>query len=78
MFGLENEDNKGKRKKFDFDLEVEVKENASRKKEILASADKHIGEIKKQLREGAKGKDFEQLGTLLNGYEALKRVIKRI
>ncbi len=49
MFGLEKETDK----KFVFDLEKEIKGNKHRGKEILDTVEKHITDIKKNLREGA-------------------------
>ncbi len=74
MFGLE----KKPADKFAFDLEKEIKEKPSRGKEILDQVEKRIQEIKKALREGANEKDFESLGTLLYGYSALQKVLRKI
>jgi hypothetical protein len=72
MFGLEQE----KQKKFVFDLEKDIK--SGRGKEILHKVEEKIHEIKKELREGAKEKEFDQLGTLLHGYSALQKVLKKV
>ncbi|MDE3046541.1 MAG: DUF5398 family protein [Verrucomicrobiota bacterium] len=73
MFGMEK---KGP-EKFVFDLEKEIKEKPTRGKEILTQVEGRINEIKKQLREGANEKEFDQLGILLNGYTALQKVLKK-
>jgi hypothetical protein len=76
MYGLEQ----GKKgvKKFVFDLEREIKERPGHGKELLAKAEKRINEIKQALREGAKGKDFDNLGILLHGYTSLQKVLKKV
>lgn len=74
MYGLEKED-KGK---FKFDLEKEIAAKPARGKEILGKVEKRLQEIKASLREGAKDKDFDKLGILLNGYSALQKVLKKI
>lgn len=74
MYGLE----KDKGKKFFFDLEEEIQTKPNRRKEILEKAEKSIQDIKKKLREGANEKEFDQLGTLLQGYAALQKVIKKV
>lgn len=74
MYGLE----KGKKgKDFMFDLERELKERPGRSKELLLKAENRIQEIKKTLREGASDKDFDKLGILLHGYNALKKTIAK-
>jgi hypothetical protein len=74
MYGLEKKPGE----KFVFDLEKEIQESPLRGKEILETAEKRIHEIKKQLREGANEKEFDQLGVLLNGYSALQRVLRKV
>jgi len=74
MYGLEKKGDK----KFAFDLEKEIKEKPARAKQILEMAESRILEIKKSLREGANEKDFDKLGTLLNGYAALQKVLKKL
>lgn len=73
MYGLEKKPGQGAI----FDLEKEIKEKPSRAKEILKNTEKRINELKKQLREGANEKDFDQLGILLNGYTSLQKVLKK-
>lgn len=74
MFGLEKEPGK----KFAFDLEKEIKDKPNRGKEILETTEKRILEIKKNLREGAHEKDFDELGILLHGYTALQKVLRKV
>jgi hypothetical protein len=75
MYGLEKEK---KGEKFVFDLEREIKENPAHGKTILKKVEEKIGEIKHQLRAGADGKDFDNLGILLQGYTALQKVLKKV
>jgi hypothetical protein len=74
MYGLEKKPGD----RFVFDLEKEMKEKPGRSKEIMEKVEHRITEIKKQLREGASEKDFDQLGILLHGYAALKKVLRKI
>ena len=75
MYGLKDE--KQKPGKFAFDLEKEMKEKPARGKEILDKAQTQIQEIKNQLAKGASEKEYDQLNTLLYGYTALQKVIKK-
>jgi hypothetical protein len=72
MYGLE------KSKKFDFDLETEIKQKPKRRTEILNDAKKKAEEIKNQLKSPKKPSNFEELGLLLNAYEALDKVLNKI
>ncbi len=74
MYGLEKKGGA----KFAFDLEKELQEKPSRSKEILEKVEKRMTDIKKLLREGAKEKEFDQLGILLHGYAALQKVLKKV
>jgi len=74
MYGLEKEPTE----KFAFDLEKDVKGKTARGKEIQERAEKRIQELKKLLREGANEKEFDQLGTLLHGYAALQKVLRKV
>lgn len=74
MYGLENKPGE----KFAFDLEKKIKKHPAHAKELIEKAQHHINEIKKQLREGASEKDFDQLGVLLHGYTALQKVLKKV
>ncbi len=74
MYGLEKE----KIKKFDFDLEVEIRKNPSRKKEIISNAKSKANEIRNELKAKQRPANFEDLAHLLNGYDALEKVINKI
>lgn len=74
MFGLEKKPGE----KFLFDLEKEILEKPSRSKQILTHVEHQIAEIKKTLREGTNEKEFDPLGILLHGYNALQKVVKKI
>jgi len=74
MFGLEKE----KRRKFSFDLEKEIEERPEQGRKYIEKAENRILEIKKQLREGAAEKQFDELDILLNGYGALQKTLKKI
>ena len=76
MYGLEKEDQR--HKKFVFDLEKEIRENPSRGKKIQENVEEQITALKKQLREGAKEKESDQLGVLLHGYTSLQRVLRKV
>lgn len=74
MYGMEE----GKdRKKFSFDLEVEIEKNPQRRKELLEKAASRAHEIKTALRDGSNKNDVDSLGTLLQGYTALQKVLKK-
>jgi len=74
MFGLE----KSPREKFDFDLEVDLKENPKKAKELLSKIESNITKIKKKLKSGGSKEELNKLGTLLQGYTALLKVLKRV
>ncbi len=74
MFGMEKQPGA----KFAFDLEKEMKDNPRRGKEIMEKVEKRIHDVKKELREGANEKDFDQLGILLHGYMALQKVLRKV
>ena len=71
MYGLE------KRKKFDFDLEIDLKKNPKEKLKIQDKIKKETEEIKTLLKKKEEG-NFEDLGILLNAYDALDKVISKI
>ncbi len=73
MFGLE----KKKNKPFEFDLEKELKGSKKRKNEIFSICDTKIQHLKNALREGRAAENFDQCGLLIQGYEALKKVVQR-
>lgn len=74
MYGLE----KKPEARFAFDLEKEIKKKPQHGKDILEKAEKKMAEIKKTLREGADQKDFDHLGTLLHGYAALQKILRKV
>lgn len=74
MFGMEKENPK----KFVFDLEKEIQQQPARGKEIQHRVEQQINTLKKNLREGAKEKEFDQLGILLHGYTALQKVLRKV
>ncbi len=77
MFGLE--DQKGKKKKaeeFVFELEKELK-TPKKHQEIKSLVETRVQKIKEHLRAGEVHDDFDRLGLLLHGYNALLKVISR-
>ena len=72
MFGLEKKKNPNF---LVFDLEKDL-EDSKKQKSHVKNAEKHIAELKKQLREGASSEDFEDLGLLLHGYSALLKILE--
>lgn len=74
MFGLE----KDPAGKFEFDLEKDLHKHPDKAKKILEKAHKEIASIKKQMKEGSSKKEADELAILLQGYNAIERVIKRI
>ncbi len=73
MFGLE----KGKKKEFKFfDLEKDL-ESPKKSKDLMKKVEKHVQDLKNQIRKGADSKEFEQLGVLLHGYSALMKILTR-
>ena len=73
MYGLE----KKPKHVFEFDLEKDLKKDPSKVHEHLKATEKKIQEIKTQLREGSKGPELDQLGTLLLGYQALQKILNQ-
>ena len=76
MFGLGQEKKKGG-EEFIFELESEFRD-PKKHKEIKAKVESRIEELKKLLREGEKQKEFERLGLILHGYNALLKVMSRV
>ncbi|MBS0585511.1 MAG: DUF5398 family protein [Verrucomicrobia bacterium] len=71
MFGLD----KGKKEPlFIFDLEKDLQDDSKQTK-LVQRIEKHIQEIKTELRKGTKVEEFEKLGLLLHGYSALLKII---
>ena len=74
MFGLE----KSPREKFDFDLEIDIKENPQKAKELLNKVESNINKIKQNLKKGGSTEDLNKLGTLMQGYTSLLKVLKKV
>ena len=74
MFGLEKQKDEPF---FTFDLEKEM-QNPEKQAATVKRVESHIQEIKQTLRNGAKSKEFEDLGFLLHGYSALLKVLTKI
>jgi transcription termination factor NusB len=73
MYGLE----KSKDDKFNFDLEIDLKKNPKRQDEIFKRIDENITSIKNELRKASDKKDLDKLGILLQGYQAMQKVLKK-
>lgn len=74
MFGLE----KSPKEKFDFDLEIDIKENPKKAQALIDKIENNINKIKQGLKKGGTDEILNKLGTLLQGYTALLKVLKRI
>ena len=74
MFGLEEK----QKEPFLYDLEKKIRKDPKNAKQMLERISQHEHEIKEILRKGDNKKEFDDLKTLLEGYEALTIVIKRI
>lgn len=74
MFGFE----KKKPKTFSFDLEEEMNKDSQKGKKYLDIAEKRIEEIKSNLRSGHGEEEFDNLGVLLHGYTALRKVLNKV
>lgn len=74
MYGLE----KNQKEPFLYDLEKKIRKDPKNAKQMLEKIGQHEYEIKEILRKGDNKKEFSDLKTLLEGYEALSTVIKRI
>ncbi len=59
---------------FTFDLEKDLRDD-KKQTELIHRIEKHIQEIKTELRKGTKVHDFEKLGLLLHGYSALLKIL---
>lgn len=77
MFGLENQKKKNKEDEFLFDLEEEVKVR-SKYNELKKKLEDRVQQIKGILRSGEAKEDFDQFGSLLQGYTALQKVMGRM
>jgi len=72
MYGLEKE-----KKPFEFDLEKELKKDRIKAKKRLDEIEERIHEVKKEIREGKSSKDLDDLGIILHGYTAAKKVLNK-
>lgn len=77
MFGLEDQKKKKGEDDFLFDLELEIKAR-SKYNELKKKLEDRVQRIKGILRSGEAKEDFDQFGTLLQGYTALQKVMSRI
>jgi hypothetical protein len=76
MFGMGSSENKNK---FDFDLEREIKKEPVKGKKMIEKVGTRIQEIKNHLREGkSASQEMDELGVILHGYTALKKVLSRV
>jgi len=75
MFGLEK---KKKPKAFEFDLEKQLRSSKDEAKKVLHQIDSQSRRLKSALRKGQASENFDQCGTLLQGYAALRRVVNRV
>jgi len=73
MYGLE----KNPKANFEMDLEKDLKKHPAKAREMAKNVEGKIQEIKALLREGSKGSDFDNLGTLLHGYTAMLKVLNK-
>ena len=72
MFGLKKDK---KKHPFEFDLEKDLRQDSKKRTKVIDDISHRKQELKTLLREGAKSNEFEECGLLLQGYEALERVI---
>lgn len=76
MFGLEDQQKKGKNNEFVFELEKELKDPAQ-SKALKAHIEERVQKIKELLRSGENKEEFDNFGVLLHGYTALLKVVGR-
>lgn len=79
MFGMEGQSKKKKNDANDkeyFDLEQDIKD-PDFVKDLFESIENKLHLIKQSLREGDSKENFQKLGTLLQGYTGLTRVLLR-
>jgi hypothetical protein len=72
MYGI----NQDKKRPLHFDLEKQIQDPEEGKK-VLEKAEWGTRTIKGMLRAGTQGQDFDRLGILLQGYMALKKVLRK-
>lgn len=76
MFGLEGQQKKKKTEEFVFELEKELKD-PKKFQEIKAKIEKRIQKIKDSLRSGDDQEEFDRFGLLLQGYNAILKIMSR-
>jgi len=74
MFGLE----KKKKEVFQFDLEKELRQDPNKLQALFKETETKINAIKGELRKGADTQNFDALGTLMQGYSVLLRILTRL
>lgn len=74
MFGLEKQPHTP----FEFELEKELKADPTKAHALLKVAEAKIQELKTYLRQGTASEEFDDCGSLLHAFAALKRVLERI
>lgn len=77
MFGLEDQKQNKKRAPFVFDLEKELG-NSKFRQDIKAKIESRIQKLKEELRSGEEKERYDILSVLLQGYDALLKVITRV
>lgn len=77
MFGLENQNKKKKQDEFFFDLEIELRAR-SKYNEMKKNVEDKVQRVKSILRSGEAKEDFDQFGSLLQGYTSLQKVMSRL
>lgn len=78
MFGLEDQKKKKKKaEEFVFDFEHALKDPA-KQKEYREKIEGKIQVLKEALRGGEEKEKYETYGLLLQGYEALNKVMNRV
>lgn len=76
MFGLEDQKKKKQSKEFVFELEKEL-HNPKRQKEIRAQIENRLTKVKEYLKKGTEKLDFDRMGTILQGYASLLKIVDR-
>lgn len=74
MYGME----KKSRNYFEFDLEKELTSNNKKKTSLIKEAQDNIAEIKAAMKKTNDKGILESFGTLVHGFTALERVLKKI
>lgn len=77
MFGLESQKQKKKTAPFVFEIEKELIDPKFRQA-LKAKLEGKIQKIKEELRNGEEKDRYDLLGILLQGYDALLKVVSRV